>query len=402
MKVFEAFAGVGSQRMALKRIGIKHEVVAIAEIDKYAIKSYMAMHGDTPNLGDISQLSVDDIPDHDLFTYSFPCTDISIAGDKEGFAEGSGTRSSLLWECKRVIEGKRPKYLLLENVKNIVGSKNINDFTAWLRWLESMGYKNHWDILNAKDFGVPQNRERVFVVSILQTGQLSLFDDYQFPTGIESDIILRDILEEVVPDKYFLSPEVQARFVYKPSGVNVIGTTAPEFRTIGWRDTVFHTDTVMGALLATDYKEPKHILVVGSTKGQDSTRHGQRDRVYDPAGLSATLEAGDFRQPKQIIVEGTIEFPGNGTYKHEQSRRVYGTGGICPTVHTSGGGGQHLKILQDHSIRKLTPLEYWRLMGFGDSYFERVRFQSDTQLYKQAGNSIVVPVLAAIFKNMFK
>jgi DNA (cytosine-5)-methyltransferase 1 len=371
LRVFEAFAGVGSQRMALRNIGIKHEVVAIAEIDGFTIDSYMAIHGRTLNVGDISQVSVDQIPDHDLFTYSFPCQDISISGEKEGLAEGSGTRSSLLWECKKVIAGKLPRYLLLENVKNLVGTKNIADFHKWLNWLEDQGYKNYWKVVNAKDHDIPQNRERVFVVSVLQEGQVQLFDEFEFPIGTEPTKVLRDILEQNVPEKYFLSEAVQQRFQYKPEGVNVIGTTAPDFRSIGWRDTVFHTDSVMGSLLATDYKQPKQILVVGSTK--PDAKIGQRHRVYDPAGAIATLEHGDFRQPKQIIVDARI-----------------------------GGGSQHIKILNDYRIRKLTPREYWRLMGFTDADFDKARFQSDTQLYKQAGNSIVVPVLEAIFSQLFK
>lgn len=329
MRVFEAFAGVGSQRMALRNIGIEHEVVAIAEIDQHAIKSYMAIHGNTLNVGDISRLHVDDIPDHDLFTYSFPCTDISIAGDKEGFAEGSGTSSSLLWECKRVIDYKRPKYLLLENVKNLTSKKNIDDFHKWLNWLESRGYKNHWQVVNAKSW-IPQNRERIFVVSVLQVGQLDLFDDFTFPEPAAADWFLeiRDVLEQEVDQKYFLPKEHQDCF--RPL----------------W---------------------------------------------------------GDFK-PNEINIAGHLI--GVGTYTYEQSQRVYYIDGIAPTIHTSGGGGQHIKIIDDFGyIRRLTPREYWRLMGFCDQDFNKARHwagMSDTQLYKQAGNSIAVPVLEAIFTNMFK
>ena len=139
IRVFEAFAGVGSQRMALDNLGIPHEVVAIAEIDRFAIASYEAIHGDTFNVGDISQLQPEDIPDHDLFTYSFPCQDISVAGKGAGLSEGSGTRSGLLWECQRVITAKKPKYLLLENVKNLVGKRHKANFELWLDWLVEQG-----------------------------------------------------------------------------------------------------------------------------------------------------------------------------------------------------------------------------------------------------------------------
>lgn len=166
LRVFEAFAGYGSQSIALRNIGIDYEVVAISEIDKYAIKAYESIHGKVNNLGDISKINVEDIPDHDLFTYSFPCQDISVAGKQASLEENSGTRSSLLWECKKIIEGKKPKYLLMENVKNLVSKKHKPYFDKWLEWLEEQGYSNTWKVLNAKDYGIPQNRERVFVVSI--------------------------------------------------------------------------------------------------------------------------------------------------------------------------------------------------------------------------------------------
>ena len=157
LKVIEAFAGVGSQRMALRNLGIEHEVVGIFDIDKYALISYEAVHGECPNLGDISKIDVKDIPDHDLFTYSFPCQDLSIAGKQKGMIRGV-TRSGLLYECEKIIEHCRPKYLLMENVKNLVGKKFKVQFDEWLKFLEDLGYTNYWKVLNAKDYGVPQNR----------------------------------------------------------------------------------------------------------------------------------------------------------------------------------------------------------------------------------------------------
>jgi DNA (cytosine-5)-methyltransferase 1 len=140
LKVFEAFAGVGSQRMALRNLGIDHKVVGICEIDKFALKSYEAIHGDCPNFGDISKIDVNDLPSMDLFTYSFPCQDLSIAGKQKGL--GENTRSGLLYECEKIIEAKRPKYLLLENVKNLVGKNFKNDFDKWLNYLEELGYQD--------------------------------------------------------------------------------------------------------------------------------------------------------------------------------------------------------------------------------------------------------------------
>jgi DNA (cytosine-5)-methyltransferase 1 len=163
LKVFEAFAGIGSQRAALRNIGIPHEVVGISEIDKRAIKAYNRIHGPTHNYGDISKIDPTTLPDFDLFTYSFPCTDLSRAGYQKGL---EGTRSGLLYECKKIIETKLPKYLLLENVPDLVGSKFKDAFEKWLLYLSDLGYTTYWNILNARDYGVPQTRSRVFAVSI--------------------------------------------------------------------------------------------------------------------------------------------------------------------------------------------------------------------------------------------
>lgn len=456
LRVFEAFSGVGSQRMALRNLGIEHEVVAIAEIDKYAIQSYTSIHGETKNVGDISKLSMNEIPDHDLFTYSFPCQDISVAGKGAGFSEESDTRSSLLWECKRIIEGKKPKYLLLENVKNLVSNKFRPDFDKWLEWLSSQGYTNHWKVLNAKDFGIPQNRERVFVVSILsdlefnfpttthvdanikRLGEVSknsqaglVYDEnglfptviagthgyamgyiaegFEFPSVQDLTLKLKDLLEPKVDEKYYLSEMVQSRFVYKPKGENVIGTTAPDFRTIGERDKVYHTDGVMGTLMATDYKQPKQIIVAGSLNhyGND-----QMNRVHDIERISPTITvpSGGGRQQKILIKnatkQGYLEAHDGDcidlTYPESKTKR----GRVRPQEsHTITTKNEYGVISENpFRIRKLTPLETWRLMAFSDSDFKKAKTSgmSDTQLYKQAGNSIVVTVLEAIFTQMFK
>lgn len=210
IKVFEAFSGIGTQRMALRNLGIEHEVVAIAEIDKYALKSYEAIHGDCPNLGDISKIETTDIPDHDLFTYSFPCQDISVAGKQKGFEKDSGTRSGLLWECEKVIRTKKPKYLLMENVKNLVSKKFLPGFEEWLTALEELGYSNYYKVLNAKDYGIPQNRKRVFCISIL--GE---HEPYIFPEKQELTLRLKDVLEDEVDEKFYLSEERVAQLTWK-------------------------------------------------------------------------------------------------------------------------------------------------------------------------------------------
>ena len=406
LRVFEAFSGYGSQSIALRNLGIEHEVVAISEIDKYAIKAYEAIHGPTLNLGDISKIDVNDIPQHDLFTYSFPCQDLSVAGKQKGL--GEGTRSGLLYECEKVIEHCRPKYLLLENVKNLVGKKFKADFDKWLEYLEGLGYTNYWKVLNAKNYGVPQNRERVFVVSIL--GE---HEPFEWPTPIPLDKCVADILEEQVDEKYYLSEEIQKRFKITNQTPNIIGTTKPDFRTIGQRDLVYNKEGIMGALVATDYKQPKQIaekpiLVGGIGEKNFGKQYRQGNRVYDSNGIAMSVMSQPVSNTggnsylykvDKINQIGMLDIKGN-----EQVRRVYGDNGISPTLNTMQGGNRQSKIICDFRIRKLTPRECFRLMGLKDNDIDKIQATgvSNTQQYKMAGNSIVVDVLEAIFKNLFK
>ena len=173
IKVIELFAGYGSQHCALKRLKRDYpyfdfEVVAFCEIDKNAIKAYQTLHGDKiHNLGDITKIKPSDVPDCDLMTWSFPCTDISCAGAQHGLSEGSNTRSSLCWDAMRIFKTKRPKYLLMENVSALSSRKFLGDFNKLQSDLQNLGYTNFVKLVNAKDMGVPQNRLRVFMVSIL-------------------------------------------------------------------------------------------------------------------------------------------------------------------------------------------------------------------------------------------
>jgi site-specific DNA-cytosine methylase len=166
LKVFESFSGIGAQAASLRNIGVPYEVVGISEIDKRAIKAYELIHGPVKNFGDISKIDTATLPEIDLFTYSFPCQDLSVAGLQRGINEE--TRSGLLWECKKIIDAKLPKYLLLENVKQLVGKKHKADFDKWIAYLDSKGYNTYWKVLNARNYGHAQNRERVFAVSILK------------------------------------------------------------------------------------------------------------------------------------------------------------------------------------------------------------------------------------------
>lgn len=201
VKVFTAFSGYDSQCLALNRANIDYELVGWSEIDKFAIQAHNALFPKWTdrNYGDISKIDWSMVPDFDLFTYSSPCQDFSNAGKMQGGEKGSGTRSSLLWECEKAIRAKMPKYLLMENVANLVSKKFIGTFQNWLNVLSELGYTNYWKVLNAKDYGVPQNRKRVFVVSILNSQQ-----PYYFPEPFETDIRLKDILEGYVDEKYYI------------------------------------------------------------------------------------------------------------------------------------------------------------------------------------------------------
>lgn len=213
IKVFEAFAGYGSQAMACKRLQedfpdkVSFDYIGIAEIEPAAIKAYHAIHGGgITNYGDITQINWDDVPDFDLFTYSSPCQDFSQAGKQAGAEEGSGTRSSLLWECRRAIVAKKPKYLLFENVKALTQKKFMTVFQRWIDELDSYGYSSFWKVLNAKHYGVPQNRERVFMISILRDGDNPVYD---FPKPFPLTKTVEDYMlpAEEVDKSYFISQD---------------------------------------------------------------------------------------------------------------------------------------------------------------------------------------------------
>lgn len=221
LRVMTLFSGYDSQCLALERLkrshsGLCYELVAWCEIDNSAIIAHNALFPQWKdrNIGDITKVDADKLPDCDLMTWSFPCTDISQAGLQAGLSRGSGTRSSLAWEAIRIFRAKRPKYLLMENVKALVSSKFIKDYHKLLSALENIGYTTYTEVLNAKSFGVPQNRERVFGVSILRT-ENEPEPKYHFPKPIPLNLCLGDVLEEDVDEKYFLSDAMLARFCEK-------------------------------------------------------------------------------------------------------------------------------------------------------------------------------------------
>ena len=313
------------------------------------------------------------------------CQSFSIAGKQEGLQGVSG----LLLECEKFIELNKPKFLLLENVKNLVSKKFIKDFENWLKILDKLGYNSYYKILNAKDFNVPQNRERVFCLSVRK----DIDKGYEFPIGNGINKCIQDVLDDNIDNKYYLKQEIIDKFVVRPIGDNIIGTTAPE-KTIGQRDIVYKPDGIMGTLTATDYKQPKQIIVLG-----DIDKKGWFDvekRVYDKNGLSPTLTTNSSSSPK-IITLGNIMPSGHS------AGRVVDINGISPTVMENHGLAITVgeNINNNFTIRRLTPRECWKLMDFDKDAFDKVKdYISDSQLYKQAGNSIVVACLEHIFQNL--
>ena len=209
--MIELFAGVGSQSMALKRMGVDFESYKAVEFDEFAIKSYNSIHDTTFPTLDVTKIHAADlgITDKDryeyLMFYSFPYTDLSLAGKQAGMGKGSGTRSGLLWEVERLLKElpseDLPQILVMENVPQVHSDKNIEDFNSWIDFLTKLEYQSFCNDLNAKDFGVPQNRDRCFLVSIL--GKY----DFQFPKTIPLEKVMADVLEEEVDEKFFISSE---------------------------------------------------------------------------------------------------------------------------------------------------------------------------------------------------
>jgi len=549
-RVLEICAGYGSQALSLKNLGLDIHT-DIAEIDKYAIQAYNQLHGETFNYGDVYKIDDTKLPNYDLITYSTPCQDFSVAGKQQGGDKGSGTRSSLLWECERIIKAVKPKYLLMENVKNLVGKKHKHNFDEWLKVLEELGYNNYWQVLNAKDYGIPQNRERVFVVSIRK----DLNKTYTFPPKQELKIRLKDILENEVEEKYYLSDKKVERFLatgnVHPSGRGMNGNVCtgdvcntlttnkgeglkileplcaasrgrnpdnPSDRTKGIyleQRLEFNKEGCSNTLTSVQKDnyvvEPKIIQVGNIVQTESFGGNPQRGRIYSPEGCSPALNTmqGGGLEPKIIThnipqsvkvrkyevdtnklvevlrdhkqktgltnnqlaeklnmpltkvehwfrTDDCFSIPDSDIWFElkkllnietnefdlpitefeekegvfEKANRCYHEDGISPTLTSTSADekiiceqrkdeglrffkdnicgtlrtiescGNKRVIESSYRIRKLTPRECWRLMGVKDEQFDKLHDISNSQLYKLAGNSIVVDVLEHIFRNL--
>ena len=284
LRVFTAFSGYDSQCMALDRLaenypGFSYELVGWSEIDKYAIQAHNAVYPQWAdrNYGDISKIDWAEVPDFDLFTMSSPCQDFSSAGMQRGGAEGSGTRSSLLWECRKAILAKKPKYVVFENVKALVSAKFLPYFKKWQCELASYGYQNFAQVLNAKDYGVPQNRERIFMISILDRES-----SYHFPEPFKLEKRLKDVLEQNVDEKYYLSDRMMQGFMKtdadKSHGHNFNPKTG--------EDLAFTIRTAPGSRVDDTFIKEENIKILSvihkqhiSPKSSSGTGYSQYDNV---------------------------------------------------------------------------------------------------------------------------
>lgn len=212
LKLLSLFTGIGAFEKALERLNIDYELVGFSEIDKFAIKSYCAIHNvpENKNLGDITKINIDKIPDFDLLTWGFPCQDISIAGRMEGIKKG--TRSGLYYEGYKILKAKRPGISIIENVKNLTSKRFKEQFETILKDIEELGYNNYWQVLNAKNYSVPQNRERIFIVSIRKDIEKN---NFVFPSPVELKLKLKDLLEDTVDDKFYLTENGIGRLIKK-------------------------------------------------------------------------------------------------------------------------------------------------------------------------------------------
>ena len=469
IKLLSLFSGIGAFEKALTNLGVQYEVVNYCEIDKYASKSYSAIHGvpESKNLWDITKVDAFNLPkDIDLLTYGFPCQDISLAGKQKGMfnEDGTLTRSGLFFKALDIIECVKPKIAIAENVKALTSKKFSEEFKIVLDSLEKAGYHNYWKVLNAKDYGIPQNRERVFIVSIRKDIDHNIFE---FPKPYSLEKRLKDFLEPYVDEKYYLSDKMigyisatgTANFKNPDCKINLdiarplttdqnkrAGTTnyicddLPDNFDLQNHCLQIREKTKKGYAEAQDgdgvYINRPHqkrgvvqkgiiqtiktspdigvvvkdeIIVIGnySPSGHDASRivhpDGIAPTVKENHGtITATIVNGNIK-PK--LVGGIGDKKSNGGTQYYQQDRIYDSESIemAHPANLTSGSYYYQVNTRPLRIRKLTPKECYRLMGFSDEDFEKSAQvpTSNAQLYKQAGNSIVVNVLEEILKELY-
>lgn len=380
MKFIDLFAGIGGFRFGMESAG--HECVAFCEIDKFARASYKAIHNtegeiELHDITTVTDYEIRNIGHVDAICGGFPCQAFSIAGARRGFED---TRGTLFFEIARFASILKPKYLFLENVKGLLNHDKGDTFEVILSALDELGYDVEWQVLNSKDFGVPQNRERVFIIGHLrgQRGRKI------FPIGGEDE-----------------------KSSAKRLGINILGNTKnPNGTAQGTRDIVHDPKGIVGTLTATDYKGPKQVAIPNEIKkyGVLQPNFNQSGVVYETDGISPTIrtmQGGGLESKirvreatKQGYAEASVGDSVNLSYPNSKTRRGRVGEGIANTLVTGDSQGV---VMPNFRIRKLTPKECWRLQGFPDWAFDKAQeVNSNSQLYKQAGNSVTVNVIKEI------
>lgn len=336
MKYLSLFSGIGSPEQALKNLGIEFELFGFSEIDKYAVKSYCAVHGvdESLNLGDITKIDIESLPlDIDLITHGSPCQDFSVAGKGNGGDIGTGTRSSLMWNTVAICEHCKPKYVIWENVKNVLSKKHRHNFDKYLDEMDRLGYNNFYQVLNAKNYGVPQNRERIFVISIRK----DLEQNFEFPKGFDNGIRLKDVLEDEVDEKYYINTEKAKKLISEYKGNLAISHSirSREFEGQGWKDN-------SPTLCARDYKDPKNVIMPCITPDRLEKRQNGR-RFKEDGEPMFTLTSQDRHGVLEAKRIGGIF---DGETKH-QAGSVWDTNGVAPTLDTMQGGYRQPCIIED-------------------------------------------------------
>lgn len=373
MKFLDLFAGIGGFRLGLEQAG--HECIGFCEIDKFAQKSYKAIHNTEGEreYHDITTVSNEEWKELqgkvDIICGGFPCQSFSIAGKRKGFLDE--TRGTLFFEIARATKQIKPRTLFLENVRGLLSHDKGRTFRTILSTLDELGYDAEWQILNSKNFGVPQNRERVFIIGHLRGERRREV----FPLR-ESNIKTNDGLK-----------------------IKIVGNTNNSGN--GQKSAVYSDDGIMSCLTATDYKQPKQIVVLNKENAQtldtscNQTVIVQKPRGYNKGGeheVAPTLSSNSWNENNLLKV---YDFYNKSFRKDETVGTLTANGGGSIT-HCGTFG-----ITDGIRIRKLTPRECWRLQGFPDWAFDKAReVNSNSQLYKQAGNSVTVPVIYDIAKRL--
>lgn len=352
LRLIELFAGIGSQAKALTNLGIEFEHWFVCEFDKYAIASYNAIHNTNFNTSDVTKITATDlnIVETDkytyLLTYSFPCQDLSLAGKQAGMEKNSGTRSGLLWEVERLLNecDELPQILLMENVPQVHGTKNKEHFDKWIEYLESKGYKNYWQDLNAKNYGIPQNRNRCFMVSVLDN------KPFEFPEPFELKLRLKDMLEDDVEEKYYLSDK---QLVYILDGNNVALSSGRNINDRVVNPTIAKTISCRGAsdqrADITNFvidgiddeitvKECKSILIPEKTKkGYAEAEEGDGVYINRPHQKRGCVQKDMIQTIKTQPNDVGVVVVGNYSPSGHSAARVVDPNGLAPTVMENHG-----------------------------------------------------------------